>query len=493
MLKAVNDARVVHLLFWVAGLASVLLVVQMGHPYDETEHAHVAWLMGKLGQRPLDDFFQHHMPLLWDILKVYFLLGFDGPEVLYFGRLLVVLSMLVVGLGWVQLARLLTSSRIEADYAAALGIGSFALLFLMMPDIIVIRPETLAAASWVLSCLCWRYAFARSPDQDKFCLASGAFYCASLFFSPRMLFLIGWLGFLSGWRPSLKQVVFWVLGAAAFLLAYLSVCGCSLKYLYFAPYYSSVLQKVGGWDTASLLPWCPEPRPLLILGVVWVVLFRISSAQGRKTSWVHLGYLGLTCVAGWSSGYPHLYLQNFFPSYLSLSSSCLFLATQIRWEAFPSPRRLVQWGLVGVCAWLVYSTRALVDSDLTIFHIVELRRHVLGYLAPSDTVMMCYQMHPICARDASYYGPWLGDSQNRMGEAVATVQQRFALPRFSYLEDLKSARPRLVDTDLDLALHENEVPGLRGYLCENYDTLLWRRRGIPLLLLRRETTATPTH
>ena len=487
-MNKVNDGRVLPLLLWLGALASVLLVVQIGHPYDEAEHGHIAWLMGKIGQRPLDDFFQHHMPLLWDILKIYFLLGFDGPEVLYFGRFLVVVSMLILGVGWLLTARLLTSRRVDANYATAVVIGAFTLLFLMRPDIIVIRPESLAAAPWLLSCLCWRYASQRSPNQDKHFFGSGALYCAALCFSPRMLFLIGWLALLSVGRPSLKQGALWVLGAVSFWLAYFSVCGCSLRYWYFAPYYSSLLQKIGGWDTTSILPYYYSPS-IVALAVLWGVLFWMSTPQSRSASWVHLGYLALTFGIGWGSSYPHHYLQNFTPSYLCVSFSLLWLASQVQWEDHPVVRMLIQCGLGVLCLWLVGQTRIFLDKDLTLVNMLEVRRHVLSYLSPSDSVLMSYQIHPIVARDASYYGPWLADSQSRMPEAVAGVQERFALPACNYFEDLKAGRPRLVDTDVDLAVHVNEGPDLRQYLATHYDTLLWRRRGIPLLLLRRESGA----
>ena len=73
------------------------------------EHCHVAWLIGHEHQKPIRDFFQHHQPLFWDVLQLYFRMGADGPEVLYFGRVLVVLcaglSVLAVFLLARRLAR----------------------------------------------------------------------------------------------------------------------------------------------------------------------------------------------------------------------------------------------------------------------------------------------------------------------------------------------------------------------------------------------------
>ena len=68
----------------------LFLAVQSGS-CDEIEHCHVAWLIGHEHQKPMRDFFQHHQPLLWDVLQLYFRLGADGPEVLYFGRAVVLI------------------------------------------------------------------------------------------------------------------------------------------------------------------------------------------------------------------------------------------------------------------------------------------------------------------------------------------------------------------------------------------------------------------
>src|SRR5262245_14742003 len=91
------------------------LAVQWGDPYDETEHAHAAWLIGEQGQRPHQDFFQHHQPTLWHVLSLYYLFGRTGPEVLYWGRGLVVASAFVSYVGMWALARRTALNRGVAD------------------------------------------------------------------------------------------------------------------------------------------------------------------------------------------------------------------------------------------------------------------------------------------------------------------------------------------------------------------------------------------
>ncbi|MCX6340370.1 MAG: hypothetical protein NTX71_10730 [Candidatus Aureabacteria bacterium] len=93
-------AFILFMLLWV-----VFLAVQQGDNFDESEHAHDAWLMGCAGKRPYRDFFQHHNPLLWDLLKAYYLLGGTGPSILYYGRALVVISALIFAYGLTTLAK----------------------------------------------------------------------------------------------------------------------------------------------------------------------------------------------------------------------------------------------------------------------------------------------------------------------------------------------------------------------------------------------------
>ena len=66
------------MLVWFIAAWLLFLCFQHGHPWDESEHSHAAWLISN-GKRPLEDFFQHHQPLLWSLLSIYFDAGFKGP------------------------------------------------------------------------------------------------------------------------------------------------------------------------------------------------------------------------------------------------------------------------------------------------------------------------------------------------------------------------------------------------------------------------------
>src|SRR5690242_7052066 len=86
--------------------------IGFGDFHDEAEHCHVAWLIGKAGLTPIRDFFQHHQPLFWDVLKLYYVWGGDGPEIYYYGRT-IVSGCLVVSM--ISLTLISRSNRIGAD------------------------------------------------------------------------------------------------------------------------------------------------------------------------------------------------------------------------------------------------------------------------------------------------------------------------------------------------------------------------------------------
>ncbi len=448
-----------------------LLFVQRGN-CDENEHAHIAWLMGELGQRPLVDFFQHHMPLLWDVLKIYFLVGLDGPEVLYYGHLLVVASMLILVLGFWGMARSLASRPVNAEYATALATTSFVGWCLMETYAVQLRPESLAAAAWVLSCLCWRWGNQRA--DARFCLTSGVLFSLAFLFTPRVLILSGWLILLTERRVQARQVVLWLGGAGCTALIYLLFSGISPGYLYFAISYSALLQKVGNFDPGPSLARLPWIKMALLQTGLWICVARVSDNRSRRKSWVHLGYFAFTVVAGLASCWPHVYMQNFIVSYLSLAMSLLVLASRADWDACRVSERLASLVPAVLAVAVVVEIASCVGRG-TIFSDLRFRRALMEGMAPSDTVLLAYPLHPIVVRDASYYGPWLFDSSNRMAEGVALVRDRYGLPPCNYLEDLKSRAPCLIDSTLPMAVGPMQQAELQAVMASRYVPLEWTR------------------
>src|SRR5262249_23316991 len=106
-----------------------------GQTWDEWEHVHFAWLMSIRGQRPLTDFFQHHLPLTWHLLRSYFLLGGQGAGALYFGRTLVIASL---GLTAYFASRAATIDRPWRAQALLFPMALIALTSTLLPTVWVI-------------------------------------------------------------------------------------------------------------------------------------------------------------------------------------------------------------------------------------------------------------------------------------------------------------------------------------------------------------------
>ncbi|TKJ41499.1 hypothetical protein CEE37_02755 [candidate division LCP-89 bacterium B3_LCP] len=94
---------------------------------DEVEHWHVAWLMHQ-GQRPFDDFFEHHSPLLWNILSPIYSITGTSFAVIPISRS----AMILVFLLTVLLIRNIAGHWVnpEAAWIAALGFPLYSLSLL---------------------------------------------------------------------------------------------------------------------------------------------------------------------------------------------------------------------------------------------------------------------------------------------------------------------------------------------------------------------------
>jgi len=96
--------------------------------HDEVEHWHVAWLMHQ-GQQPFQDFFEHHSPLLWNLLRIYYVLAGENYAIILVSRaLMVIVFALTIWLIY-RIARRWVSPG--AAWIAALGFPTFSLGLLL--------------------------------------------------------------------------------------------------------------------------------------------------------------------------------------------------------------------------------------------------------------------------------------------------------------------------------------------------------------------------
>ncbi len=95
--------------------------------HDEVEHWHAAWLMFQ-GKAPYADFFEHHTPLLWEVIRLYYRFFGENYGVIIITRLLMLIAFSITALTAYRIARRWTSP--EGAFIAALGFPLFNLSLL---------------------------------------------------------------------------------------------------------------------------------------------------------------------------------------------------------------------------------------------------------------------------------------------------------------------------------------------------------------------------
>jgi len=177
-----------YLLYLLSFAWFIFLFIQRGDPADEGEHCHVAWLISRIKLTPLNDFFQHHQPLLWQLLRLYFDFNGHGPEVVYFGRSLVVLASLISLLCIIGISRNLYSDK-SVIGLPIISICIFSLACVAFPRLLVIRPESLSLCFYLLSIYLWTKQLTAKNIRLFFDITSGIFFGLACFSSPRFLIL----------------------------------------------------------------------------------------------------------------------------------------------------------------------------------------------------------------------------------------------------------------------------------------------------------------
>lgn len=467
--------------YWTLVAVWLLVIYFQAVGVDEIEHSHAAWLMGQRGLVPFKDFFQHHTPLLWDVLKLYFLLGGSGPEVLYFGRLVVVLCALLIVWGFHVTGESGATSRASVLPRGMLGTGLFIAITIMIPDLFTIRPESMAIALFVWSYVFW-IGVRRKQTQTALLstLFSGVLLGLSVLFSPRMLLLGGvfLLPLDNGHLPAffdLRRLATLGAGALAAICGYLALSDTTLNELHFALTFSTMVQQVG--DGAF-------PQHLFVASVVMatVGVFVIGVLQrcGRKERARYLlidaSYLILVILISFFLAGKYVYGQDLVPIITLLA--LLFVRGQRYLLESPVLRDLffgvtiALWVLLLSVHLTLYSTGAMLDfaggSGRTLVEYMHNTKNGLAAIPSGESVILETPRHPIAVDDASFYVHPLVDAPDRLCTAVRLAEDKWPLPECDYLHDLKTRRPYLVTTLIETLASGERLNGIRAFLDKYY-------------------------
>lgn len=463
------------------------LFFQDAYP-DEIEHLHVAWLIGKLGLVPLRDFFQHHTPLLWDLLAPYYRGGGAGAEGLFYGRALVVACVLAIAFGVRNLARARAAEPSAGAHAFALGMVCLATISATFTPLVTLRPETLSAGLASLALACWVAGAAQGAPAHARRLVldavAGTLFGAAVYSSPRFA-LLGGMFLVFGARQDriveipIARLLALAAGAAGAFAALAWATGFGLEYLKFAVLFSAHLQKVGDpglleaqhGQLHARMPWLLAGMAQLVY--LLVAFFVLLPRAQRARLVLHAAYTAGLFAISLAVSWPHFYVQNFYPALLLAVLQIAYFAAQLEWRGFALGRIYLgtSAALCGVA--LVWALAVSVSAGETLADSVLFRKQLQKLVGDKEVVLMAYENHPVGVRDASFFGPGLVDSQDRMCQAVATWTGAPVLPRCDYYDDLVARNPVVVDFRLGVMMPFDKRLAGQALMAQRYEAAVF--------------------
>ncbi len=427
---------------------------QGGSRPDETEHCHAAWLIAVQGLAPFTDFFQHHSPMLWDVLGLFYRMGGEGVAVLFWGRL-VSLScvMLITWCLWKSLRLTATADEARIPFCAA--VLTFATSNLMMNENFIIRPETISAALFALAWLIARTLRLRNAystaETVMGTLAAGALYGWSLYASPRFvllspLFLLNERG--QSKAATVKSLFIFAIGAVTAVAVYLRIDGLTAHDFYVRVLlFSARLQRIGDPPKLRRFYWNRTffTAVPLVASLLLCEFYRRHLPEKRVENLYWTGLILLVFFGSIGLSYPHTYPQNFMPLVLILLFGVIEAGRRFSWagaEATLKP------ALIVVFAW----SMATMATDLRnwffrehdIFSVYLEKTTLLSHVPPGATVLLPYDRHPIAAPNASFFAGYLESDDTRQKQFVEWAATKVDMPPFDLIADLREKKPALI-------------------------------------------------
>jgi hypothetical protein len=451
------------------GIAFALfLLLQSGNLLDEPEHLHSAWLISERGMRPIHDFFEHHTPLLWYALGLFYKLGVGGPEGMWAGRGLVI----ACAAGWIAMLVVVVRrwSGGTARKPGLFGFVCFVLTAMFARELFVIRPETLAALLFAGALVAWTSRFTASAA------AAGFFFAASCFAGPRTVLLapVFLLADAAG-KPSLAFRR-WIAAAAgtAVAAALFFAFVCPLQDFLFDLRYSSILQHVGVPPAVDLRY---AGAALVIACLLGSALLSTSTAPRRLAAlWIaHGAAIWAFCTIG-AGGY--YYMQAFAPGLIWFSLFIAWIEAQPAVPTLEAPREMIRTGaLIGALGLAGLQLLYISVDPSGAMPLTVSRRMLLDALPRGEKVFLLSTQHPIAAEDVSYWGGvLLDDSPGKICSAAATYSERFPdaaihLRPCDFAGDLKRGEPWAVSRLLYIAAPLPQIDEVMREISLNYASL----------------------
>ena len=435
-----------------------------GPGLDEIEHVHVAWLMAH-GHRPYVDFFEHHMPGLWQMLAVW-CVAFpkDGAEILYWGRFLCALSLTVSS--WLVYKIAARDRPRETGWLAVM-------LWLVVANrcsAVSIRPEMLACPVLLASLFCLQERI-DAPKERGLLLLSGLLSGGACYFTPRAVFFAAGLFLSQVRRLNGKERLSWLGCAAVGPALAVSWIGWPdfqkwlIDFNHHTGTYPHRFLMVSAWDFGGILA---AALLVSILHVFW--------KKDRKT--IELGFIYALALVS-----PLLIerapFQQGFACVMPLAVILLARHISFLFELSPALRRAALLELALLWIWPCGLGRTALTPPLHEELAADVRHRVaLAGQLGDETVLVGIADHPVACLDGSYY--WL--------HLFAFRPAHFKNMRFDFLDDLRTHRPALISTggleDMGERAPEQAL-ALKDYVRRHYDRYPERE-----LLVRKDLAPT---
>lgn len=422
---------------------AIYLLFQPGLPNDEAEHLHIAWLIQEQDLRPIRDFFEHHQPATWHLLGSLYKFDVDDDWLLFFGRIYVLVAVLLSALGLYLMAY---RSREATISSLMMPIYFFMLASLFLKNLIVIRPEVFATPFIIYCVLLWRASFTSTDVNGRFLsAAAGLLGMVSVMISPRFAILAPGILFLYpshfSISPSqiINRVVWGLMGSAVGFLLTLTFFDQSLQELVFNVRFSALLQNTG-------IGWYAGFPVVLFVGAVSLLLCVIylrNSRYSTSVKSIHLAILLYVFVISIYFMGRYFYSQGIYPFVVWVA---LFLASTPlkgdgqQQDAFWKTSTVIT---VMAAVLITYQISRLAVENVSL---ANKTRVIVRKLVPEDdSVLLSYAIHPITRLDPGYYGLPILEGKNRLCETIELYDASSKLPECNYQNLIRRYLPALVE------------------------------------------------
>jgi len=440
--------------------------------HDEVEHWHVAWLMHQ-GQQPFQDFFEHHSPLLWNLLRTYYVLVGENYGIILASRaLMVIVFALTIWLIY-RIARRWVSPG--AAWIAALGFPTFSLglllahLFVRSDPLILLL---LVVALWLACPLADGKNWGKRDTHRLFWI----FVCLGLAlgFSPRAGIPVATL-FLMLAIFSLKKIplsnflIYFVIGGMIVVIPTLiqAVIYHPELYFYWVYYFS-----------ATLYPSFSPLKNLVKLGLaafpIWILvavgifsLLKNTELRTQRSLWLVVAMAIANFFGLWASTRP--YMQHFLmtiPFFGFLAGFGYDYFTKCSHQRLKLPA----WNFAGLI--LLIGLITLYGKSYRLWSGSGLESRP-AWTERARWLMTHCKDNATFAGGVAYFQPlFLSDAfYHWSGGRYATLTMRHLQPDFApyTLDDLKNASPDVIHESVAEAWGFARSPQFRSWLVENYD------------------------